>query len=40
MRRQQAYRGNKDYQLALNDLSEAAKLFPGDRDVERYIKLT
>lgn len=40
MRRSQALRGIKDYELALKDLIEAGKLFPGDKDVERLTKLT
>mmetsp|Transcript_20641 Transcript_20641/g.19632 ORF Transcript_20641/g.19632 Transcript_20641/m.19632 type:complete len:130 (+) Transcript_20641:698-1087(+) len=40
MRRCQAFRGQKDYELALKDLESAESLLPGDKDVERFIKLT
>ena len=40
MRRCQAFRGQRDYELALKDLDEAAKLVPGDKDVEKLTKLT
>eukprot|EP00347_Sterkiella_histriomuscorum_P021645 403333259 len=40
MRRCQAYRGQKDYKLALTDLIEAEKLTPGDKDIARFTKLT
>jgi hypothetical protein len=40
MRRCLALRGLKDYSLALKDLEEAEKLMPGDKDVDRYIRLT
>ena len=40
MRRCQALRAQKDYPLALKDLEEAAKLIPGDENVEKLVKLT
>jgi len=40
MRRAQAFRGQKDYELALKDLESAGVLFPEDKDVLRFIKLT
>jgi len=40
MRRCQAFRGQKDYELALKDLEEAKKLYPEDKDVEKLTKLT
>ena len=40
IRRAQAFRGQKDYELALKDLEEAEKLVPHDKDVERFAKLT
>ena len=40
MRRCQALRGMKDYELALKDLEEAKKLYPEDKDVEKIHKLT
>lgn len=39
-RRCLAMRGIKDYALALQDLEEADKLFPGDKDVQRLKALT
>jgi hypothetical protein len=40
MRRCQALRGQKDYELALKDLVEAKKLYPADADVDKLSKLT
>jgi tetratricopeptide (TPR) repeat protein len=40
MRRCQALRGQKDYELALKDLNEAEKLFPEDGDVKKLKSLT
>ena len=40
MRRCQAFRGQKDYELALKDLEEAQKLYPEDKDVDKLTKLT
>jgi tetratricopeptide (TPR) repeat protein len=40
LRRCMALRGQKDYELALKDLEEAAKLFPEDKEVEKLHKLT
>jgi tetratricopeptide (TPR) repeat protein len=40
MRRCQALRGQKDFELALKDLEEAGKLYPEDKDVEKLRKLT
>lgn len=40
MRRCQALRGQKDYELALKDLEEAKKLYPEDVDVDKLTKLT
>ena len=40
MRRGQAFRGIKDYELALKDFEEAKKLIPEDKDVEKLTKLT
>ena len=40
MRRCQALRGLKDFELALKDLEEAGKLYPEDKDVEKLRKLT
>lgn len=39
-RRCQAFRGQKDYDLALKDLQEAKKLYPEDKDVDKLMTLT
>lgn len=35
-----AFRGQKEYQLALKDLEEAKKLMPNEKDIDKYITLT
>ena len=40
MRRCQALRGMRDFELALKDLEEAEKLFPEDKDVKKFNALT
>lgn len=40
IRRCQAFRAMKDFELALKDIEEAAKLYPEEQDVEKQRKLT
>ena len=39
LRRAQAFRGQRDYSLAKIDLEQAMKLFPDEKDAQKYFKL-